>query len=386
MFQRRAFFPYLSALICLFAWALPAASCGVERWSVKTGSDSDAGVVNLTSATPTTISDLRGLSYPSPVPKFNRVSPTETTVWVINATLKEFAKEKDEDYHLVISDDTGNTMIVEIPEPNCVNASSPFAAAIANARAEFDAQFTATSSFQSANIPVQVKGVGMFDFVHHPPQRGVAPNAVELHPVLDVVFNPSGDFSMLASPTSLTAAQGATGSSTVSATATSGFSSAVSLSASALPTGITASFSPASVSPPASAAITLSVAPTVAPGTYSLTVTGNGGGQTHSATLALTVVPSGAGPASTVTNPPDGSTVSGQSINVMAQSSTGMAVSKLEVYVDGVIRACGVDAASISFSWDSTKVSNGPHTIVSKAYDAAGNVGASSTITVIVSN
>src|SRR5262249_31008189 len=41
--------------------------------------------------------------------------------------------------------------------------------------------------FQTANIPVQVTGVGMFDFLHG--QAGVAPNGIELHPVLGIAFN-----------------------------------------------------------------------------------------------------------------------------------------------------------------------------------------------------
>lgn len=61
----------------------------------------------------------------------------------------------------------------------------------ANARAEFDRQFTVSTSFQTANIPVQVTGVGFFDFSHG--QHGAAPNEIELHPVLDILFNPSTD-------------------------------------------------------------------------------------------------------------------------------------------------------------------------------------------------
>src|SRR5205823_9553123 len=41
---------------------------------------------------------------------------------------------------------------------------------------------------------------------------------------------------------------------------------------------------------------------------------------------------------------------------------------------------------SISYSWNTTTFANGAHSIVSKAYDAAGNVGTSPTITVTVSN
>jgi len=53
-------------------------------------------------------------------------------------------------------------------------------------RAKFDARFTATGSFQSASVPVWMKGVGFFDFLHG--QNGVAPNGIELHPILDMNF------------------------------------------------------------------------------------------------------------------------------------------------------------------------------------------------------
>ena len=67
-----------------------------------------------------------------------------------------------------------------------MGGSSPFASAIAHARAEFDDQFTATTSFQTTNVPVRLAGVGMFDFLHG--QTGVAPNGIELHPVLEITF------------------------------------------------------------------------------------------------------------------------------------------------------------------------------------------------------
>jgi hypothetical protein len=71
-----------------------------------------------------------------------------------------------------------------------VGTGSIFATGIQNARNQFDAHYTATSSFKTANVPVQVKGAGMFDFLHG--QTGVAPNGIEIHSVLDIVFNPSG--------------------------------------------------------------------------------------------------------------------------------------------------------------------------------------------------
>jgi hypothetical protein len=67
------------------AWA----QCGVERWSVKTGTDPDSGLVNTSVATSTTIANMRALAAPGTLPANNRVQPTEATVFVINATLTE---------------------------------------------------------------------------------------------------------------------------------------------------------------------------------------------------------------------------------------------------------------------------------------------------------
>ena len=268
------------------------AQCGVERWSVKTGTDADSGKVNLTSPSNTTIATLRGPAAPSPIPANNRVSPWETTEWVLNATLTQFKLESDSDYHLVLQDAGGLTMIVEIPSPSCVGAGSPFFAGIQNARSKFDARFTATTSFQTANIPVQIKGVGMFDFLHG--QTGVAPNGIELHPVLDIIFNPGNptpDFAVSASPTTVSVTRGGTKTTTISTTVSGGFNSAVSLSASGLPTGVTASFSPTSIAAPGSGSSTLTftASSTATLGTSTVTINASGGGKSHSTTVSLTV-------------------------------------------------------------------------------------------------
>jgi len=163
-----------------------AVTCGVERWSVKTGTDEDVNLINLSNTTTTTIANLAALSAPSPIPLNNRVQPTETTVFSITATLTVYKREDDSDYHLVISDGNGHTMITEIADPQCVGAGSPLLPGIQNARSEFDARLTATTSFKTANLVVTVTGVGFFDFKHG--QTGVAPNAIELHPLLDISF------------------------------------------------------------------------------------------------------------------------------------------------------------------------------------------------------
>ena len=165
-------------------------SCGVERWSVKTGTDADAGLINLQSPQQTTIAALIALPAPTSLPSNNRIQPTETTVFQLQATLTEYKLEADSDYHLILSDSSGDTMISEIPSPACVGSSSRLLSGIENARSEFDARYTPTDSFQTANVPVTITGVGFFDFLHS--QTGVAPNGIELHAVLDVQFGSGG--------------------------------------------------------------------------------------------------------------------------------------------------------------------------------------------------
>ena len=541
------------------------AQCGVERWSVKTGTDADVGLINLASSTAQTIVTMRSWTAPNPIPANNRVSPFETTQWVLNATLTQYKLESDSDYHLVLSDASGNTMIAEIPSPSCVGAGSPFGPGITNSRNQFDARFTATTSFQTANIPVQIRGVGMFDFLHG--QTGVAPNGIEIHPVLNIVFNPTAaDFTIAAAPSALSVVQGTSSTSTISTSISGSFNSAISLSASGLPAGASASFSPISIAAPGSGSSTATIitSATTPAGTYPVTITGSGGGTTHTASITLTVTASGGGgteaivdggfesatvtgnsapgwtgttnisgdstiafhgsfphggtnygalgasnseidtltqtlsipstataasltfwvnvvtsetantgpfdfcfveihnssgtllatpltldnnssslsnntagtyfkpaavdltaykgqtiqlvfhattdsslpttfriddvsvalttgagdttaPTTSVTAPANGATVS-STVSVTATASDNIAVTKMEIYIDGTLRTSNTSATSLTYSWNTTTFANGSHTIVSKAYDAAGNVGTSSTITVTVSN
>ncbi len=164
-------------------------SCGVERWAVKTGTDSDASLVDIATSTSATINQLTSIQPPATLPYDQRITPTETTVFTIDATLTKYKLEADSDYHLVIADGNGHTMIAEIPDPACVGATSPFLGDIQTARQVFDNNYSATGTFQTADIPVCLTGVGFFDFIHG--QTGVAPNGIELHPVLGVQFNPS---------------------------------------------------------------------------------------------------------------------------------------------------------------------------------------------------
>lgn len=167
-------------------WEGVMAWCGVERWSVKMGTDADSGKVNVNSPQASTIAAMGGWPAQANPPANNRVSPYETTAWTLTATLVEYKAEDDEDTHLVLSDSAGHTMIAEIPAPHCVGSASPFLAGITNAYSQFRAHYAPSGSFQTANVLVRITGVGMFDFAHG--QTGAAPNQIELHPVIDIQF------------------------------------------------------------------------------------------------------------------------------------------------------------------------------------------------------
>jgi len=266
--------------------------CGKERWSVKTGTDAGANQVDLSISQRAKIADLVALTPPSPLPTDTRFAPTENTVFVVDATLTDFKVETgstgDSDYHLVLEDDQGNTMVAEIPSPSCVGAASPFANQIAKARSEFDAQFTATSSFQTANVPVRVTGVGFFDFFHN--QHGAAPNVIELHPVLDIQFNPApadGDFSVSLSSATMLLHGGSSSSVTASAATLGGNTPpSVTFTASGLPAGVSAQ---TTSGPNGQAKVVFSARPSAARGTFPVIVTGSAKGRSHSQALALTV-------------------------------------------------------------------------------------------------
>ena len=99
------------------------------------------------------------------------------------------------------------------------------------------------------------------------------------------------NFTISPSPTSVSAVQGNAGTSTITTAAVNGFSSAITLSASGLPTGVTAGFGTNPIASPGTGTslLTLTVASTAATGTYPITVTGMGGGITNSTTVNLTV-------------------------------------------------------------------------------------------------
>ena len=97
-------------------------------------------------------------------------------------------------------------------------------------------------------------------------------------------------FSLSASPASVSVAQGSSGTSTITSTVTGGFDSAVSLTATGQPTGVTVGLSPTSITGDGTSTMTMTVASSTVAGTYSITVTGTSGSTTETTTVSLRVI------------------------------------------------------------------------------------------------
>jgi hypothetical protein len=101
------------------------------------------------------------------------------------------------------------------------------------------------------------------------------------------------NYTLSASPSSLSVTQGTSGSSTITVTPSGGFTGSVSLSTSALPSGVTASFGTNPTT--GSSVLTFTASSTATTGTSSITITGTSGTLSHTTSISLTIAASGGG-------------------------------------------------------------------------------------------
>lgn len=143
-----------------------ALMCGVERWKVKTLQDRPT----LISARPMSIAHLVGLTRPSPLPPTRL--PFERHIYSVLAAVTLVRSEADQDLHLVLQSGSKH-MIAESPtSPACTTGATVYRRK----------QMAAARSAVRLCPQARVVGVAFWDFKHG--QTGVAPNAIELHPIL----------------------------------------------------------------------------------------------------------------------------------------------------------------------------------------------------------
>jgi hypothetical protein len=99
--------------------------------------------------------------------------------------------------------------------------------------------------------------------------------------------------------------------------------------------------------------------------------TGGGGGDTTLPTVSIT-------------SPANGATVVG-TVSINATASDNVGVTKVEFFVDGALKSTDT-TSPYSYSWDSSSVANGSHSLTAKAWDAALNNKTSTAVSVTVNN
>jgi hypothetical protein len=140
--------------------------CGVERWKVKTLQDKP----DLLPSQTKTIAYLVTRTKPDPLPGTR--APFERHQFIVTAAVTDKLTEDDGDFHLVLDDGMGNTMIAEAPNAECNKDATAYRRKqMAEARAAVKVCSKA-----------EIKGVAYVDFFHN--QTGVADNEIELHPIL----------------------------------------------------------------------------------------------------------------------------------------------------------------------------------------------------------
>ncbi len=209
-------------------------------------------------------------------------------------------------------------------------------------------------------------------------------------------FTSSPAFALSASPTSVSVADGHSGTSTITSSVSGGFDDAVALSASGLPTGVTAAFSPTSIAAPGSgtSTLTLDVGSTATPGTYTVTVTGTGGGVTETTAVSLTITSSTgsltltAGPSSlSVNQGSSGTSTITSSIptgfdSAVTLSATGMPTGVTAAFSPTSIAAPGSGSSTLTLTVSSS-AATGSYTITVTGKGGGDTATTTVTLTVV---
>jgi hypothetical protein len=125
---------------------------------------------------------------------------------------------------------------------------------------------------------------------------------------------------------------------------------------------------------------------TLPAGTYTLTAKAYdaAGNEGVSDAVTVTVARDSAPPTVSLTAPAANSTISG-TVSIAANASDDTGVNYVEFYINSALVSVS-NILPYSYSWNTTSVANGSYTISAKAYDLAGNIGQSGTVSVNVSN
>jgi hypothetical protein len=163
------------------------------------------------------------------------------------------------------------------------------------------------------------------------------------------------DFSLSASPNTVTVTQGSSGTSTITVNPIDGFTGSVTLSASGLPSGVTAGFGTNPTT--TTSLLTLTASATATTGTSTVTIQGVSGSLTHTTTVSLTVNPTGGSGAVTLSPTSEtwgavviGKTAPGKNITLTNSGTGTLSIGSIAVSGDFALvtssKPCGATLAA----------------------------------------
>jgi surface antigen len=166
-----------------------------------------------------------------------------------------------------------------------------------------------------------------------------------------IVVDPPPSFSLSASPTTISVAQGSSGNSTITVSDVGGFSGAVTLVATGLPTGVTASFASGSASGSQVVTLATSSSAQITSSPVTVTVTGMSGALSATTSIALivTALPTftaGSGGTTSITNTPG--TSSTGTISVLGTNGFAGTVSLTCSVVTAMMNVSDTPSCSLS--------------------------------------
>lgn len=176
---------------------------------------------------------------------------------------------------------------------------------------------------------------------------------------LAVTARATPGFTLSPTTSSLSVAQGASGTDTIKVTDFNGFTGSVAFTASGLPSGVTAVFNPASSTN--SSVVTLTANSTAAAGAYTVTITGTSGSTTATTTIALSINSSGGGSAACTvdyTISSQNSSQFGASITIKNGGTTALS--------GWVLTWSFANGQTINSSWNGTVSQSGTNVTVSE--------------------
>ncbi len=195
------------------------------------------------------------------------------------------------------------------------------------------------------------------------------------------------DFAISATPSSASVLVGNSATYTVTITPTNGFTDTVTLSASGLPTGATASFNPATISGSGTSTLTVTTSGSTPAGTSSISIDGSSTSASHSASVSLAVkdFTLAVSPSSQTVTAGNGTTYTATTTALNGFSdSVSLSVSGLPSGASGSFNPTSISGGGSSTLSISTTTGTTPGTYTLTITGTDGNLSHSTTTTLVV--